>query len=99
VIERYSGIFQGDEIRVTRRFTDFPPADAIHPNDGRSSRLGALLNWRYWRIGTAWLGAATVTANIDARDEVCPWSCFNSRKPPRPQSARTGSVGPPRPLL
>jgi ribosomal protein S12 methylthiotransferase accessory factor len=32
-IERYSGIFQGDEIRVVRRFTDFPPADAIHPND------------------------------------------------------------------
>ncbi len=32
-IERYSGIFQGDEIRVTRRFTDFAPGDAIHPND------------------------------------------------------------------
>jgi oxazoline/thiazoline synthase len=32
-IERYSGIFQGDEIRVTRRFTDFPPGDAIFPND------------------------------------------------------------------
>ena len=32
-IERYSGIFQGDEIRVTRRFTDFPPGDAIHPNE------------------------------------------------------------------
>src|SRR5665213_1410844 len=32
-IERYSGIFQGDEIRMTRRFTDFPPGDAIHPND------------------------------------------------------------------
>ncbi len=32
-IERYSGIFQGDEIRVTRRFTDFPFADAIPPND------------------------------------------------------------------
>ena len=32
-IERYSGIFQGDEIRVTRRFTDFPPGEAIHPND------------------------------------------------------------------
>ena len=30
-IERYSGIFQGDEIRVTRRFTDFPPGDAIPP--------------------------------------------------------------------
>ena len=32
-IERYSGIFQGDEIRVTRRFTDFPVGDAIFPND------------------------------------------------------------------
>jgi ribosomal protein S12 methylthiotransferase accessory factor len=32
-IERYSGIFQGDEIRMTRRFTDFPEGDAIPPND------------------------------------------------------------------
>jgi oxazoline/thiazoline synthase len=32
-IERYSGIFQGDEIRVTRRFADFAPGDAIAPND------------------------------------------------------------------
>jgi oxazoline/thiazoline synthase len=32
-IERYSGIFQGDEIRMRRRFTDFPPGEAIHPND------------------------------------------------------------------
>jgi oxazoline/thiazoline synthase len=32
-IERYSGIFQGDEIRVKRRFTDFPAGDAIPPND------------------------------------------------------------------
>src|ERR1700726_2551948 len=32
-IERYSGIFQGDEIRMIRRFTDFPPGDAILPND------------------------------------------------------------------
>jgi bacteriocin biosynthesis cyclodehydratase domain-containing protein len=32
-IERYSGIFQGDEIRMTRRFTDFAPGDAIAPND------------------------------------------------------------------
>jgi bacteriocin biosynthesis cyclodehydratase domain-containing protein len=32
-IERYSGIFQGDEIRVTRRYTDFPSGDAILPND------------------------------------------------------------------
>jgi ribosomal protein S12 methylthiotransferase accessory factor len=32
-IERYSGIFQGDEIRITRRFTDFPEGDAILSND------------------------------------------------------------------
>jgi oxazoline/thiazoline synthase len=32
-IERYSGIYQGDEIRMTRRFTDFSPGDAILPND------------------------------------------------------------------
>jgi oxazoline/thiazoline synthase len=32
-IERYCGIFQGDEIRVMRRFTDFAAGDAIPPND------------------------------------------------------------------
>ncbi|MCP4619356.1 MAG: TOMM precursor leader peptide-binding protein [Bradyrhizobium sp.] len=32
-IERYSGIFQGDEIRTERRFTDFPPGDALLAND------------------------------------------------------------------
>lgn len=32
-IERYSGIFQGDEIRMTRRFTDFASGDAILAND------------------------------------------------------------------
>jgi oxazoline/thiazoline synthase len=32
-IERCCGIFEGDEIRITRRFVDFPPGDAVHPND------------------------------------------------------------------
>jgi ribosomal protein S12 methylthiotransferase accessory factor len=32
-IERYSGVFQGDEIRQTRRFVDFPAGDAILPNE------------------------------------------------------------------
>ena len=31
-IERYSGVFQGDEIRAMRRFTEFPPGAAIPPN-------------------------------------------------------------------
>jgi len=32
-IERYSGIFQGDEIRQLKRFADFAPDEAIKPND------------------------------------------------------------------
>ena len=32
-VERTCGIFQGDEIRTTRRFADFPAGDAIPPND------------------------------------------------------------------
>jgi oxazoline/thiazoline synthase len=32
-IERYSGIFQGDEIRAKRRSIDFPSGDAIPPNE------------------------------------------------------------------
>jgi oxazoline/thiazoline synthase len=31
-IERYTGIFQGDEIRATRRFVDFADGEALHPN-------------------------------------------------------------------
>ncbi len=32
-MERYSGVFQGDEVRITRRFMDFSKGDAIPPND------------------------------------------------------------------
>jgi oxazoline/thiazoline synthase len=32
-IERYSGIFQGDEVRTTKRFTDFEAGEAINPED------------------------------------------------------------------
>ncbi len=32
-IERYSGIFQGDEIRAKRRLADFPSGEAIPPNE------------------------------------------------------------------
>ena len=32
-IERYSGIYQGDEIRMARRFADFSAGEAILPND------------------------------------------------------------------
>jgi len=30
-LERYTGVYQGDEIRVLRRFSDFPPGDACFP--------------------------------------------------------------------
>src|SRR5579863_10103424 len=32
-IERYSGIFQGDEIRIAKRFTDFEPGEVVNPED------------------------------------------------------------------
>ncbi len=32
-VERYCGIFQGDEIRTSRRFVDFAAGDAILPDD------------------------------------------------------------------
>ena len=32
-IERYSGIFQSDEVRVSKRFTDFEAGEAINPQD------------------------------------------------------------------
>jgi oxazoline/thiazoline synthase len=32
-IERYSGIFQGDEIRMMKRFTDLPAGEVLLPND------------------------------------------------------------------
>jgi oxazoline/thiazoline synthase len=32
-IERYSGIFQSDEIRVSKRFTDFEAGEAINPEN------------------------------------------------------------------
>ena len=31
-VERYSGVFQGDEIRIRRRFADFADGEALHPN-------------------------------------------------------------------
>lgn len=32
-LERYSGVFNGDEIRKTAKFSDFKKGDALHPND------------------------------------------------------------------
>ena len=32
-VERYSGAYHGDEIRIRRRFVEFPGEAAIHPND------------------------------------------------------------------
>ena len=34
-IERYSGAFHGDEMRIVRRFIEFGRGEAIHPNDAQ----------------------------------------------------------------
>ncbi len=32
-VERYSGVYHGDEIRRRARFSDFAPGEALHPNE------------------------------------------------------------------
>ncbi|MDE0038607.1 MAG: TOMM precursor leader peptide-binding protein [Gammaproteobacteria bacterium] len=34
-VERHSGAFHGDEIRIRKRFAEFPKGEAIHPNDAQ----------------------------------------------------------------
>jgi oxazoline/thiazoline synthase len=70
-IERYSGIFQGDEIRVTRRFTDFPPGDAIFPND---VLLFSDAQYRRVQAPTSGPGEATPTAPRFDRSAEIEWS-------------------------
>ena len=43
-VERYSGAFHGDEIRVRRRFAEFAQGEAIHPNDVQLFSEGQLDN-------------------------------------------------------
>jgi bacteriocin biosynthesis cyclodehydratase domain-containing protein len=79
-IERYSGIFQGDEIRVKRRFTDFAPGDAILPND---VLLFSDAQYRAWQTPACESGESQpVLGPVDpsARIEWSPvWSLRDSR--------------------
>jgi ribosomal protein S12 methylthiotransferase accessory factor len=70
-IERYSGIFQGDEIRVTRRFTDFPAGDAILPND---VLLFSDAQYRQARTFATRPGEATPMAPAFDRSAEIEWS-------------------------
>jgi ribosomal protein S12 methylthiotransferase accessory factor len=69
-IERYSGIYQGDEIRVTRRFTDFPPGDAIPPND---VQLFSPTQYRQGRPPMPVPDESSVPASFDQSAEI-EWS-------------------------
>jgi oxazoline/thiazoline synthase len=70
-IERYSGSFQGDEIRMTCRFTDFPAGDAILPND---VRLFSDAQYReMWRPTKGRDAAAATSALFDPSAEI-EWS-------------------------
>jgi bacteriocin biosynthesis cyclodehydratase domain-containing protein len=69
-IERYSGVFQGDEIRVTRRFKDFPPGDAIPPND---MQLFSEAQYRRGQEITADGGTHPVPPPFDPSAEIA-WS-------------------------
>jgi bacteriocin biosynthesis cyclodehydratase domain-containing protein len=67
-IERYSGMFQGDEIRATRRFTDFPSGEAIPPN-----RVLLFSDAQYRRRQTPDPGHMQVPAPFDRSAEI-EWS-------------------------
>ena len=41
-VERYSGVFHGDEIRRRARFGDFAPGEAMHPNE-----IQHFSDWQY----------------------------------------------------
>ncbi len=68
-IERYSGVFQGDEIRVTRRFADLPSSAAIPPNKV------LLFSDAQYRHGEATVGAdhSHIPAAFDRTAEI-EWS-------------------------
>jgi len=70
-IERYSGIFQGDEIRVTRRFTDFPPGDVILPND---VLLFSDAQYRRDQVSTTGLDEASSTPALFDQSAEIEWS-------------------------
>jgi oxazoline/thiazoline synthase len=69
-IERYSGVFQGDEIRVTRRFTDFPSRDVILPN---KVQLFSDAQYRRSQGATAASDDSKIPAQFDRSAEI-EWS-------------------------
>jgi len=66
-IERYCGIFRGDEIRVTRRLVDFAAGEAIAPN------MVLLFSDTQYRLGRAAAPGSAVPAPFDHSAEI-EWS-------------------------
>jgi ribosomal protein S12 methylthiotransferase accessory factor len=93
-IERYSGIFQGDEIRARRRFTDFAPGDAISPND---VLLYSAAQARGVPAPASGAGEAPAMAPFDRSAEIewSPvWSLRDQRFKCRPACVRTTGARP-----
>src|ERR1700693_6300951 len=79
-IERYSGIFQGDEIRAKRRFTDFPSGEAIPPNEVLQFSDAQLQQGREQTPGSNEQEAIPALFDRSARIEWSPvWSLRNAR--------------------
>ncbi len=79
-IERYSGIFQGDEIRAKRRFTDFPSGEAIPPNEVLQFSDAQLRQGRSPTSGSDGQEAIPALFDQSARIEWSPvWSLRDAR--------------------
>ena len=79
-IERYSGIFQGDEIRAKRRFIDFPSGEAIPPNEVLLFSETQLQQGRAPTSGSNEQEAIPALFDRSARIEWSPvWSLLDAR--------------------
>jgi bacteriocin biosynthesis cyclodehydratase domain-containing protein len=79
-IERYSGIFQGDEIRAKRRFADFPSGEAIPPNEVLLFSDGQLRQGRAQTFESHEQEAIPALFDRSARIEWSPvWSLRDAR--------------------
>ena len=79
-IERYSGIFQGDEIRAKRRFADFPSGEAIPPNEVLLFSDAQLRQGRAATFGSSGQDAIPALFDRSAKIEWSPvWSLRDAR--------------------
>ncbi|WP_053080113.1 TOMM precursor leader peptide-binding protein, partial [Nostocoides japonicum] len=95
-IERYSGVFHGDERRTVARLTDFDPQDVVHPNALHQYSPRQFADRRAWNARPShfhWVGDAL---DPDEPAEWTPlWSLTHERRAWLPTSVLYYNYAPP----